>query len=60
MFTQSPYGFVKGSARGHHVAAKTPQSSAVASIKKENEDLKSQLAELAAKVDLLTAKKGKK
>lgn len=42
------------------MAAKTPQSSAVASIKKENEDLKAQLAELAAKVDELAAKKGKK
>ena len=60
MFTQSPYGFVKGKSAGHHVVAKTPHATAIANIKQENAELKDRLAQLEAAVEALTAKKGKK
>ena len=60
MFTQSPYGFVKGSARGHHIVSRTPQADTINKVKEENAELKDRLAQLEAAVDALTSKKGKK
>ena len=67
MFTQSPYGYVKGNSRGHHLASRTPQSGAMDKMKQENTALKAlldaqvaALTDLAAKVEELAAKKGKK
>ena len=62
MFTQSPYGFVKGSKPGHHLVARTPQSADLNKIKGENEELRQQLAALQGTVAELVdaASSGKK
>lgn len=66
-FDNLPLGYERSNNPGWVKLAKTPQTKTIAKMKEENADLKSQIdaqaammAELAAKVDELAAKKGKK
>lgn len=55
----TPHGFQRTKG-GWLEATPDPKRRVLAKIKEENKDLKAQLAELAARVDELAAKKGKK
>jgi predicted nucleic acid-binding Zn-ribbon protein len=54
-----PTGYMRKS-KGWLTPEKTPQQSAVNSIRKQNTELKDRLAQLEAAVEAFTAKKGKK